>query len=121
MFYAVHVYTSDYSLISLYKNGSKTVGGGNLSYPNIDLKEFCSFVEKESVFKDFLYFVYYAENVNEICKTKDNYLIYTGPIYYKANPGIKVQPTGSYIVHLGNITEFSMNKTSGLKYYILFK
>ena len=124
LFSAVQVYTSDSSHISLYKSGSKTVGGGNLSYPNIDLRDVYSFVvssKYESDFNNFLDLVYSAENVNRICKTKDNYLVYIGPIYYKANPGIKVQPTGSYIVHLGNITEFSMDKNSGLKYYILFK
>ena len=125
LFSAVQVYVADSSHISLYKSGSKTVGGGNLSYPKIDLSNSYSFfvsAEKESNFTDFLDTVYSAPKVNGSWKTDDEkYLVYTGPIYYRENPDKKVQPTGSYIVHLGNIKEFSMDKSSGLKYYILFK
>lgn len=125
LFSAVQVYVADSSHISLCKSGSKTVGGGNLCYPKIDLGNFRSFfvsAEKESDFTDFLDTVYSAPEVNRSWKTDDEkYLMYTGPIYYKENPDKKVQPTGSYIVHLGNIKEFSMDKSSGLKYYILFK
>ncbi len=125
LFSAVQVYTNDSSHISLCKSGSKTVGRGNLSYPEIDLRNFRSFLvsaEKESDFTDFLDMVYSAPNVNGSWKTNDGkYLMYTGPIYYNSNPSVDVKPTGSYIVHLGNIKEFSMDKSSSLKYYILFK
>ena len=125
LFSAVQVHVTDSGHISLYKSGSKIVGGGNLSYPKIDLGDFRSFfvsAEKESDFTDFLDTVYSAPDVNDSWKTNDEkYLMYTGPIYYKENPDKKVQPTGSYIVHLGNIKEFSMDKSSSLKYYILFK
>lgn len=125
LFSAVQVYTDDSSHISLCKSGSKTVGGGNLSYPEIDLGKFRSIllpITSKQTFDSFLEHIYSVPYINSTCTTDDGkYLMYKGPIYYKANPSVNVKPTGSYIVHLGNIKEFSMDKSSSLKYYILFK
>ncbi len=125
LFSAVQIYTNDSSHITLYKSGSKTVGGGNLAYPKIDLTGFYSVLfaaSEEEKFNTILDMLYQAPGINTTYKTKDEeYLVYTGPIYYKENPSAYVYKTGSYIVHLGNIKEFTMDNGSGLKYYILFK
>ncbi len=127
LFSAVQIYVADSSHISLYKSGSKTVGGVDLSYPEIDLSDFYSvsfLAAKEESFNNFLNELYQAPEINEqgsFYKNDEEYLAYSGPIYYKKNPCVKVKPTGSYIVHLGNIKEFTINNVSGLKYHILFK
>lgn len=128
LFSAAQIFVADSSHISLYKSGSKTVGGGNLTYPKIDLSDFYSILysaDKKSDFEKILSYIYEAQGINShgsfTTDDGEEYLKYTGPIYYKKNPSCYVNPTGSYIVHLGNIKEFTMSNNSGLKYYILFK
>lgn len=124
LFSAVQIYTSDSSHISLYKSGKKDI----FSYPKVDLRNFYSILlpkEKEDEFNYLMNGIYSVSGINKTTSFKTNdgatYLMYTGPIYYRQNPNITIEYTGSFIVHLGEINEFTIDNNSGLKYYILFK
>lgn len=124
LFSAVQIYTSDSNHISLYKSGKKDI----FSYPKVDLSKFYSILlpkKNENEFNLLMNGIYSAPGINEKTsfKTDDGatYLMYTGPIYYRQNPNITIDYTGSFIVHLGKISEFTIDNNSGLKYYILFK
>ncbi len=124
LFSAVQIYTSDSSHISLYKSGKKDI----FSYPKVDLRNFYSILlpkEKEDEFNYLMNGIYSVSGINKTTSFKTNdgatYLMYTGPIYYRQNPNITIEYTGLFIVHLGEINEFTIDNNSGLKYYILFK
>lgn len=124
LFSAVQIYTSDSNHISLNKSGKKDI----FSYPKVNLSGFYSILlpkKNEDEFNSILDRIYPVQDINEKSSFTTNdgseYLTYKGPIYYRQNPNIKIDYTGSFIVHLGNINEFTIKNKSGLKYYILFK
>lgn len=126
LFSQVQIYIGDDgSHVTLNKSGSTTIAGTKLSYSAIDLSNYISLsFDSEEKFNTALKKIMKISGVNSTTTEKYNdttYYIYLGPLYYVGKISGDEEYTSSYTIYLGNISNFRINNTSGLKYRLIFK